>query len=203
MKAVIFDLGGVILGSPFSGFAEMEAEMGLPQRWIAGHILAAGDGGAFVAMESGTLTPVEFAEAFRVETAASGREIDGNLVLATIARVARPRKRMLTAVERIRAHGMPVGVITNNWCSAEASWTELEDRFDVFVQSWVEGIRKPDPRIYSITCDRLGVDPPECVFLDDIGSNLKPARRMGMTTIKVDDPDRALAELSDVLGFEV
>ena len=80
---------------------------------------------------------------------------------------------------------------------------DLPNRFDVFVQSWVEGIRKPDPRIYSITCDRLGVDPPECVFLDDIGSNLKPARRMGMTTIKVDDPDRALAELSDVLGFEV
>ncbi len=110
---------------------------------------------------------------------------------------------MLEAVDRIREAGLRVGVITNNWVSKDAGWSSLAGRFDAFVESAVERIRKPDPRIYRIACERLGVVPDECVFLDDIGSNLKPARAMGMTTIKVSDPDEALAELSEVLGFDV
>ncbi|NIR35489.1 MAG: HAD family phosphatase, partial [Actinobacteria bacterium] len=124
-------------------------------------------------------------------------------VLEVIAEAAQPRPRMLEAVDRIREAGLRVGVITNNWVSKDAGWSSLAGRFDAFVESAVERIRKPDPRIYRIACERLGVVPDECVFLDDIGSNLKPARAMGMTTIKVSDPDEALAELSEVLGFDV
>jgi len=79
----------------------------------------------------------------------------------------------------------------------------LSDRFDVFVESSVEGLRKPDPRIYTLTCERLGVTPSEAVFLDDIGSNLKAARALGMTTIKVDRPEQALEELAGVIGLKL
>jgi epoxide hydrolase-like predicted phosphatase len=129
--------------------------------------------------------------------------VAGAEVLRVIAEAVQPRPRMLEAVERVRAAGLRVGVITNNWKADDAGWSGLADRFDAFVESAVERIRKPDPRIYEIACERLGVEPAECVFLDDIGSNLKPARAMGMTTIKVVDPDQALGELSAVLGFPV
>ena len=94
--------------------------------------------------------------------------------------------------------------LTNNWANDEAAQSdgtrELKDRFDVFVESSVEGLRKPDPRIYELVCDRLRIQPAEAAFLDDIGSNLKPARAMGMTTIRVVEPENALAQLSSVVG---
>ena len=73
--------------------------------------------------------------------------------------------------------------------------------FDVVVESSVVGVRKPDPAFYTMACEALDVEPSACVFLDDLGVNLKPARAMGMTTIKVVDPDEALAELEAVVGF--
>jgi putative hydrolase of the HAD superfamily len=73
--------------------------------------------------------------------------------------------------------------------------------FDVVVESSKVGVRKPDPRFYELACEALGIEPAEAVFLDDLGVNLKPARAMGMTTIKVLDPDTALAELESVVGF--
>lgn len=203
ISAVIFDLGGVVLGSPFGGFARLEGHLGLPEGTIADHILSAGEDGAFFRLERGDLATAEFPAAFAAETRAAGTEIDGALVLDAIGESTRPRRRMLEAVEAIEARGLRVGVITNNWRADDAAWDGLRDRFDVFVESHEVGLRKPDPRIYRLACDRLGVEPSDCVFLDDIGSNLKPARAMGMTTIKVDDPADALAELSEVLGFEV
>ncbi|HSG78106.1 MAG TPA: HAD family phosphatase [Acidimicrobiia bacterium] len=200
---MIFDLGGVILGSPFSGFRDLEQRLGIPERWLAEHVLTMGEDGAFFRLERGDITAAEFAAEFTDETRDRGHEVDGAEVLRVIAEAAQPRPRMLAAVERLRAAGLRVGVITNNWKADDAGWSGLADRFDAFVESAVERIRKPDPRIYEIACERLGVDPGECVFLDDIGTNLKPARAMGMTTIKVGDPDEALAELSDALGFAV
>ena len=78
---------------------------------------------------------------------------------------------------------------------------EVVGLFDEVIQSSVEGCRKPEPRIYEIACERLGVEPAACVFLDDLGINLKPARAMGMTTIKVVDPEEAIGELEAVVGF--
>jgi putative hydrolase of the HAD superfamily len=97
-----------------------------------------------------------------------------------------------------------VGALTNNWegdASGRASLAELRERFDAFVESSVVGLRKPDPRIYLHACRALRVEPPEAVFLDDIGSNLKAARALGMATIKVDEPAAALAELGRLLGL--
>ena len=76
-------------------------------------------------------------------------------------------------------------------------------RFDLVLESSKVGVRKPEPGFYTLACERLGVEPAECVFLDDLGINLKPARQLGMTTIKVDDPAVALAELSTTLALDL
>ena len=114
------------------------------------------------------------------------------------------RPEMVTAIDAIRRHGLKTAALTNNWADDPARTNRAsptDNWFDVMVASAVEGIRKPDPRIYQLVCDRLGVSPKETVFLDDLGANLKPARELGMTTIKVAEPEAALAELEDVLGF--
>jgi epoxide hydrolase-like predicted phosphatase len=112
---------------------------------------------------------------------------------------------MLEAIRRIRERGLRVGALTNNWKREEAEDDVLRDhlraRFDVFIESRVVGLHKPDPRIYTLACEALGVSPTRTAFLDDIGRNLKPARALGMATIKVDDPDQALRELSTLVGF--
>jgi epoxide hydrolase-like predicted phosphatase len=113
---------------------------------------------------------------------------------------------MATAVRRIRAANLRTAALTNNWPRVDDRDyppTGNELPFDVIIESAVVGLRKPDPRIYELVLNKLGVDAPDAVFLDDLGINLKPARAMGMTTIKVGDPDVALAELGDILGFEV
>ena len=116
------------------------------------------------------------------------------------------RPEMVTAIGAIRRHGVKTAALTNNWADDPARTdraTPTEDWFDVMVESAVEGLRKPDPRIYALVCERLDVSPSATVFLDDLGANLKPARELGMKTIKVANPEAALAELEDVLGFEL
>jgi putative hydrolase of the HAD superfamily len=118
---------------------------------------------------------------------------------------------MIEAVRRCRDTGLVTGLITNNVASMSrpgdgdrwdsALGFELPDLFDVVIESSLEGVRKPDPRAYDLACERMDVGPDEVVFLDDLGINLKPAKAMGMTTIKVVDPDVALAELGEVLGI--
>ncbi len=73
--------------------------------------------------------------------------------------------------------------------------------FDILVESSIEGCRKPEERFYEIACERLAVNPESCVFLDDLGINLKPARAMGMKTIKVVEPEKAIEELYEIIGF--
>jgi len=113
---------------------------------------------------------------------------------------------MAVAIRRIRDAKLRTAALTNNWPRPDdAPFPSNGDGlgFDVVVESATVGLRKPDPRIYELVLSRLGVDAPDAVFLDDLGINLKPARAMGMTTIKVTDPDLALVELADVLGFEL
>jgi putative hydrolase of the HAD superfamily len=78
---------------------------------------------------------------------------------------------------------------------------EVMALFDLVVESSQEGIRKPNPQIYQLTCERLGVSPEAAVFLDDLGINLKPARALGMRTIKVLDENQAIRDLGSVTGL--
>jgi len=110
----------------------------------------------------------------------------------------------MVAVVRDLRRRLRVGCITNNvQTGSRQRLIQFEELFDVVVESSIEGVRKPDPAIYLIACDRLGVKPEEAIFLDDFGVNLKAARALGMATIKVDETQSAIGELEKLLGFEL
>ena len=204
IEAVIFDLGGVVLGSPLHAIADYERDNGIPLGTINRVVVDTAPGGGWSRLERGEISMEEFFDAFEHDCAEAGHSISARTMMERIAETSTPRPAMLTAIGRIRERGLRTAALTNNWKPAsksESATPGLEPLFDVFVESSVEGLRKPDPRIYELVCDRLGVSPSAAVFLDDIGSNLKTARQLGMTTIKVEAPEPALAQLSDLLGF--
>ena len=200
-SAVIFDLGGVVLGSPLHAIAAYEREEAIPSGFVNRVVVSAGQGGAWARLERGELSMEDFFGAFEEDCAAAGRRLSARALMECIALAAEPRPRMLEAVRRIRSGGLRAAALTNNWVGDGMSTDVLKPFFDVFVESSVVGLRKPDPRIYWHTCDAIGVAPGEAIFLDDIGRNLKAARALGMATIKVDDPDEALRELETLLGL--
>lgn len=204
-RAVIFDLGGVVLGSPLRVFRDYEAELGLAPGFIGRMISENGASGAWSRLERGELDMASFERAFDAEGAARDAKISSAELMARIALASQPYAPMVRAIRSLRQQQLRVAALTNNWVSDDQAQKMelLRPEFDVFIESAREGLRKPDPRIYQLACDRLGVPPAAAVFLDDIGSNLKPARAMGMTTIKVEDPDLALAELASVLELPI
>jgi putative hydrolase of the HAD superfamily len=205
-EAVVFDLGGVVFPSPLDVFRAYERDHGLPHRFLSEVVLADPEHGAWSRLERGELNFDEFCDAFDAECAAHGGAISARELMGAVRVGLDARPEMVTAIGAIRRRGLKTAALTNNWADDPARTdraTPTEDWFDVVVESAVEGLRKPDPRIYALVCERLDVSPPATVFLDDLGANLKPARELGMTTIKVAEPEAALLELEDVLGFEL
>jgi putative hydrolase of the HAD superfamily len=207
LAGVLFDMGGVVMESPLHAIARYEHERGLPPNSINRVVAAAGESGAWARLERGELTVASFCGPFEADCRAHGLEVDSAAVMAAIAAAGVPRAVMLEAIRRLRGHGLRVGALTNNWRREgpedDVIPHHLRDHFDVFVESRLVGLRKPDPRIYVLACERLGVEPTRTAFLDDIGGNLKPARSLGMTTIKVDDPETALRELGALVGLDL
>ncbi len=203
VRAVIFDIGGVIVDSPLHVIAAYERDRGIRPGLVNRVVVANGRSGAWARLERGELSLEAFYEAFDAECAAAGGAVSARELMERIATAIAPRPAMLEAVRRIRARGLRAGALTNNWPSEDGSAAPLRELFDAFVESSAEGMRKPDPRIYRLACERLGVAPEAAAFLDDIGRNLKPARALGMATIKVEEPAAALAELERLLGFEL
>jgi putative hydrolase of the HAD superfamily len=207
-RAVIFDLGGVIFPSPFEVFSAYEREHELPDHFLRGVVAKSADSGAWARLERGETELSEFCAGFEAECAAAGGTVDAATLMTAVGTRFEPRAEMLAAVTLIRDKGLKTAALTNNWTeiSDDGSGHEmpaLHHLFDVIVESAVEGLRKPDPAIYQLTCMRLGVMPQDAVFLDDLGVNLKPARELGMATIKVADPPSALVELETLLGFSL
>jgi putative hydrolase of the HAD superfamily len=203
-NAVIFDLGGVVMGSPLHAIAAYERELAIPSGFVNRHVVATGAAGAWSQLERGEVTLDAFYPLFDAECAAAGHALSARAMMERIAIAAQPRPRMLTAIRSIRARGLRTAALTNNWLgdgTRQRDW--LGEVFEVVIESAVEGLRKPDPRIYQIALARLGVAAAETVFLDDIGRNLKPARELGMSTIKVEDEAQALGELAQALGFSL
>lgn len=209
IAAVVFDIGGVVHDSPLHAIARYERERGIEANAINRVVVAAGEQGAWARLERGELTVQTFIEPFEADCRAQGITIDGRYLMAKIAEASVPRAIMLEAIRRIRAGGLRVAALTNNWVAEPPGRNDhtrrarLDAHFDVFVESAVVGLRKPDPRIYALVCEKLGVAPPRVAFLDDIGRNLKPARALGMATIKVDEPEPALRELGTLLGLDL
>ena len=209
VSAVVFDLGGVITESPMLAFAAYEAEAGLPEGLIRRLNSTNPDTNAWARYERNELDAEGFVDTFEAEALAAGHRVDAHRVLAALAGELRPA--MVEAVRRLRAAGLPLGMVSNNVAPMERTGrlAELLDLFDAVVESSLEGIRKPEPEIYRRTLTRLSeavgreLAFADCAYLDDLGINLKPARAMGMHTIKVVDPAAALAELSALVGLSL
>jgi putative hydrolase of the HAD superfamily len=203
VKAVLWDFGGVITTSPFDAFEAYEEANGLDRGFIRRVNATNPDTNAWARLERSQVSAAEFATLFEAEAAAAGGAVDALALLGLLRTELRPA--MLTAIDRCRGH-VKTALLTNNFLSGNSDdnpYAEVLSRFDVVVESSRVGARKPDPHFYETACELLDIDPSEAVFLDDLGVNLKPARAMGMRTIKVVDPDRALAELQELLPFPI
>lgn len=210
IEAVLWDFGGVITSSPFDAFNRFEAERNIPQNFIRGLNAIDSDTNAWARLERGDIALDEFDHAFERESALLGHAIRGADVIALLGGEIRPE---MVAALKLCAEHLKVACITNNVASPDRgpglAQTPEQHRaiadvlalFDVVIESSRIGKRKPDPQIYQLTCRRLDVVPAQCVYLDDLGINLKPARAMGMTTIKVTDPATALADLGAATGL--
>ena len=207
--AVLWDFGGVILSSPFEAFRHYEREAGLPEDFIRSLNARNPDANAWAKMERSEVSLAEFVALFESEAREQGRELDGWRVLQALSGDIRPQ--MVEALRRCKA-AFRVACITNNMKQGEgpgmarsadkaAAVAEIMALFEYVVESSKLGWRKPDPRIYRHACELLSVAPERCIYLDDLGVNLKPARAMGMRTIKVGDPDTAIAELEAMVGI--
>lgn len=206
IAAVLWDFGGVILSSPFEAFRRYEVEHNLPLDIIRQVNATNPDTNAWALLERNDISPVDFDALFAEESAALGHRIPGADVLALLAGDVRPT--MVAALDHVIASGFRTACLTNNVVSTSPDPTPRQQevaaimtKFDHVVESSKVGYRKPEPRFYEIACELLGVSPTQCVFLDDLGINLKPAAAMGMRTIKVGDPALALRELSDHIGL--
>jgi putative hydrolase of the HAD superfamily len=209
IEAVIWDFGGVFTSSPFEAFERYEREKGIPVGIIRKINSANHEDNAWARFERAAIDFAGFDEAFAAEARMLGYEIPGRDVVALLAGDFRPE--MIEALRRIRSR-FKTGCITNNMPPDTAGATnlsrsiysrEIMELFDELIESSKVGIRKPDPRIYLMMCEKLGVKPEACVYLDDLGGNLKPARALGMTTIKVTNGPQAIAELEAALGLKL
>jgi epoxide hydrolase-like predicted phosphatase len=202
-RAVLFDLGGVVLGSPLHAIAAFERDQGIPAGFVNRLVAERGAEGAWGRLERGKVGLEEFVPAFEAECRETGQPLDAGAMMLRMAEASQPRPEMLEAIRRIRAADLLAAALTNNWASdaRDDGTRALRHHFDHFFESSVLGLQKPDPRIYHHACGELQVAPTETVFLDDIGRNLKSARELGMRTIKVETPGEALDELEGVLGL--
>ncbi|MFM2370965.1 MAG: hypothetical protein RIS85_687 [Pseudomonadota bacterium] len=208
--AVIFDFGGVITSSPFEAFNRLEAERGLPHDLVRRINTINPDTNAWALFERAEIGTAEFDTLFAEEARALGHELDGASVLAVLAGAVRPA--MVAALDRLKGEGYRLGCITNNvpaghgagMARSNDARDEMERifaRFEHVIESSKAGVRKPDPRIYLMMCEALGLPPEQCVYLDDLGINCKPAAALGMQAIKVTSGEQALADLGAVLGL--
>jgi putative hydrolase of the HAD superfamily len=209
VSAVVFDLGGVLTESPMVAFTAYETEAGLPEGLVRRLNSTDPDTNAWARFERRELDEAAFRAAFESEARAAGFTVDAGRVLAALHGDLRPP--MVTAVRRLRDAGLPLALLSNNVAPMERTGRlgELLGLFDAVVESSVEGVRKPEPAIYELALRRLSeavgreIAPADCAYLDDLGINLKPARALGMHTIKVVDPAAALAELSALTGLDL
>ncbi len=207
IEAVLWDFGGVILTSPFEAFNRYEEARGLPIDLIRTVNTNNPDDNALAKLERNDVGPAEFDELFATESEALGHRVPGADVLALLSGAVRPE--METALDMVIDAGYKTACLTNNVVSDDTATQRRADvaqvmgKFGHVVESSKVGVRKPEPRFYEIACDLVGAAPTSCVFLDDLGINLKPAKAMGMATIKVVGADQAITDLEAVLGISL
>jgi putative hydrolase of the HAD superfamily len=208
VRAVFWDFGGVVLSSPFEAFNRYEEANGLPRDLIRTVNATNPDTNAWAKLERSEVGFDEFCALFEAECLELGHRVEAREMLALLQGEIRPA--VVEAIRRCRDAGLVTACLTNNFVTGDRTpadgrpgHAEVLELFAFVLESSKAGVRKPDPAFYALACEMAGVDPTEVVFLDDLGINLKPAKAMGMTTIKVVDPTEALRELEAVVGFPV
>ncbi len=196
------------MSSPFDTFLQYEAQKGLPQGFLRKVNATNPDTNAWALLERNEVSPRDFNDLFMAESTALGHPVPGSDVLALLAGEIRPA--MVQALDTVKAAGYRMACLTNNVVGGDGASPERREaiaaimsRFDAVIESSKVGCRKPETRFYEIACETLQVSPHECVFLDDLGVNLKPAAAMGMHTIKVINPDDALVALGTALQLSL
>ena len=210
IKAVFWDFGGVITSSPFESFNRFEASNQLPKNFLRTVNSTNPDNNAWAKLEKTEVNIEEFSDLFLEESKALGHPVPGKEVIALLKGEVRPE--MINALNIIKDK-MIQACLTNNIqamdkefegsVSASGKHNEIMELFDFVIESSKENVRKPDPEFYLLACRRANIEPTEAIFLDDLGVNLKPARELGMTTIKVIEADIALKELESYLPFKI
>lgn len=209
---MLFDFGGVVTTSPFDAFARYEDANSLPVGLIRSINATNPDDNAWAHLERSDVDTEGFVTMFEAEALALGHTVDGHMVLSLISGEVRPQ--MVAAIAAIKEAGFRTACVTNNFRSGgghdadgvgsgngRASTRDVMAMFDEVIESSVIGVRKPELEFYRRALTVMGIEAHQAVYLDDLGINLKPAKAMGMTTIKVVDPDQALAELGTILGL--
>ncbi len=213
IEAVIFDYGGVLSTTPFAGIAEFEKKMGYPERSLAQLLFGKGASPQgpteeipdhdWHLLETGRLTLDEFHERLVVRSEeVLGRPLDLGIYAQFLRELGvGVHWMMVNRVRELRDAGYRTAILTNNVKEWGKYWKESIplDLFDEIVDSCDVGLRKPDPEIFRLTCERLGVAPEAAVFLDDTRRHVEAARSVGLHAILVRDPLEALAELDALL----
>ena len=203
VEALIFDLGGVVLESPFHVMKLFAKESGIDAGDLVRILNYSSADSPWARLERGEISREAFGSAIEREAAREGVAFSGIGILEAFDKHITVRPQVLEAIRHYRSGGMKVAALTNIWPTNDTlhvAFDMLVREFDVFIESWRVGARKPELPIYHKVLEELQVEPSACIFLDDLGENLKPPRAMGMTTIKVSDIDEALRELKALLG---
>jgi putative hydrolase of the HAD superfamily len=195
-RGLLIDWGGVLttdLFASFASFCEAEGLEAAKVRDLFRHDEAARE--LLIELECGRLDEPEFERRFAPMLGVPGEGLVERMFAGT-----GPDARMLGAVKAARDGGIRTGLISNSWGVDRYPQELMDDLFDGIVISGVVGIRKPAPEIYSMGAESVGLPPQDCVFVDDLGFDLKPAKALGMATVLHTDAERTIAQLEELLG---
>ena len=203
LDAILWDFGGVFTTSPFENFNLLEERCGAPRDFIRTLNSVNPTTNAWAQFESNQVSLEEFDELFAKESKLAGHEIRGKDVISMLSGDLRPK---MVELLKLCKEQYKVACITNNVKAGRGPGMSSDDDkaskvskvmelFDDVIESSVEGIRKPNPEIYKLACRRISVEPEKCLFIDDLGINLKPAKQLGMKTIKVLSEAQALKDI--------
>ncbi|MBF0276209.1 MAG: HAD-IA family hydrolase [SAR324 cluster bacterium] len=211
VKAIFWDFGGVLTTSPFDAFNRYERAHQIPENTIRKINSKNPENNAWARFENSQISLDEFDAAFADESSQEGFSIRGRTVIELLSGKLVPE--MVDVLRRCKMHYKNACLTNNVKAGAGAAMQSSESRaaevrrvmelFDVVIESSKIGIRKPDPKFYQIACEKLSLDPKDVIYLDDLGINLKPAKKMGMITIKVLNPRQAIAALQTHLPIPI
>jgi len=206
ISVVVSDFGGVLTNPLWEAFEGVNARLGIPPLEL-NHALVALESETGVhplhALERGEMTEHDFLSALDVRlTAALGRSSRMLEFPEHYWEGLSVNTPALDELAAVKARGYRLALLTNNVREWEPRWRAMfpvDELFEVVVDSAFVGMRKPEPRIYELTCSRLGVEPAECVLLDDFDNNCEAARGVGLRAVRFDHNEQALAELRELL----